>query len=102
MAKFALGKFALGISDRSGFQYKLNDMKLEWTGLLVGADEWEKKQPQLDPRRHVTDPQALKDPRPNSPMVLSGYVGVPNVADDGRWKPMNCFGQVGQVTVITT
>jgi len=102
MAKFALGKFALGISDRSGFQYKLNDMKLEWTGLLVGADEWEKKQPQLDPRRHVTDPQALKDPRPNSPMVLSVYVGVPNVADDGRWKPMNCFGQVGQVTVITT
>ena len=60
MTKFALGKFALGISDRSGFQYKLNDMKLEWTGLLVGADEWEKKQPQLDPRRHVTDPQALK------------------------------------------
>jgi len=102
MTKFALGKFALGISDRSGFQYKLNDMKLEWTGLLVGADEWEKKQPQLDPRRHVTDPQALKDPRPNSPMVLSVYVGVPNVADDGRWKPMNCFGQVGQVTVITT
>ena len=102
MTKFALGKFALGISDRSGFQYKLNDMKLEWTGLLVGPDEWEKKQPQLDPRRHVTDPQALKDPRPNSPMVLSVYVGVPNVADDGRWKPMNCFGQVGQVTVITT
>ena len=102
MAKFALGKFALGISDRSGFQYKLNDMKLEWTGLLVGADEWEKKQPQLDPRRHVTDPQALKDPRPNSPMVLSVYVGVPNVAEDGRGKPMNCFGQVGQVTVITT
>ena len=102
MTKFALGKFALGISDRSGFQYKLNDMKLEWTGLLVGADEWEKKQPQLDPRRHVTDPQALKDPRPNSPMVLSVYVGVPNVADDADWKPMNCFGQVGQVTVITT
>ena len=102
MTKFALGKFALGISDRSGFQYKLNDMKLEWTGLLVGPDEWEKKQPQLDPRRHVTDPQALKDARPNSPMVLSVYVGVPNVADDGRWKPMNCFGQVGQVTVITT
>jgi hypothetical protein len=102
MAKFALGKFALGISDRSGFQYKLNDMKLEWTGILVGPDEWEKKQPQLDPRRHVTDPQALKDARPNSPMVLSVYVGVPNVADDGLWKPMNCFGQVGQVTVTTT
>ena len=102
MAKFALGKFALGISDRSGFKYKLNDMKLEWTGLLGGADEWEKKQPQLDPRLHVTDPQALKDARPNSPMVLSIYVGVPNVADGADWKPMNSFVQVGQLTVTTT
>ena len=48
MAKFATGKFALGTSDRSGFVYKLNDMKLEWTGALVGPDEWEKKQPQLE------------------------------------------------------
>jgi hypothetical protein len=102
MAKFALGKFALGISDRSGFVYKLNDMKLEWTGSLVGPDEWEKKQPQLDPRKHVSDPQALKDPRPTTPMVLSIYVGVPDVDFNGTWKPMNCFGQVGQVTVTTT
>ena len=102
MAKFALGKYALGVSDRSGFVYKLNDMRKEWTGLLVGPEEWEKKQPQLDPRKHVSDPQALKDARPNTPMVLSIYVGVPNVEDRGNWKPMNCFGQVGQVTVTTT
>jgi hypothetical protein len=29
-------------------------------------------------------------------------VGVPNVADGAGWRPMNCFGQVGQVTVTTT
>ena len=61
MAKFAAGKYALGISDRSGFAYKLNDMRLEWTGSLVGPEEWEKKQTPLDPRKHITDPQALKD-----------------------------------------
>jgi hypothetical protein len=102
MGRFATGKFALGVSDRSGFVYRLNDMRLEWTGSLVGPEEWEKKQPQLDPRRHVSDPQALRDPRPTTPSVLSIYVGVPNVADNGNWRPMNCFGFVGQVTVTTT
>jgi hypothetical protein len=61
MAKFALGKHAYGISDRSGFRYPLLRMKKEWTGALVGFDEWEAKQPQLEPRRHITDPQALRD-----------------------------------------
>ena len=99
MGRFATGKFALGVSDRSGFVYRLNDMRLEWTGSLVGPEEWEKKQPQLDPRRHVSDPQALRDPRPTTPSVLTIHIAVPNVADNGNWRPMNCFGQVGQVSV---
>ena len=100
MSKFAAGKYALGVSDRSGFVYKLNDMRLEWTGALVGPDEWEKKQPQLDPRKHISDPQALKNPRPTTPMVLSIYVGVPLV-EDPNLRPVTGFGQVGQVTVNT-
>jgi hypothetical protein len=98
MAKFAAGKYALGVSDRSGFVYKLNDMRLEWTGSLVGPDEWEKKQPQLDPRKHISDPQALKNPRPTTPMVLSIYVGVPLV-ENPNLRNLTAFGQVGQVTV---
>ena len=47
MSKFATGKNALGISDRSGFSYPLHKMKKEWNGLLVGYDEWEAKHPQL-------------------------------------------------------
>ena len=39
MGKFAVGKNAYGISDRSGFRYKLNEMKREWNGFLVGKDE---------------------------------------------------------------
>ena len=66
MAKFAVGKHAYGICDRSGFRYKLNEMRKEWNGLLVGRDMWEAKHPQLEPRRKVSDAQALRQPRPDT------------------------------------
>ena len=65
MARYASNKYAMGISDRSGAAYRLRDMRKEWTGSLVGNDEWEAKQPQLNPIKTVADPQALKDPRPD-------------------------------------
>ncbi len=65
MAKFASGKNAYGISDRSGQRYKLREMKSEWNNLLVGRDEWEEKHPQLEPSRVKADPEALKDARPD-------------------------------------
>ena len=49
MSKFASGKNALAISDRSGFQYPYRLMRREWNGLLVGPDEFEPKHPQLGP-----------------------------------------------------
>jgi|TARA_R110000744_G_scaffold379284_2_gene496946 hypothetical protein len=64
MAKYASGKHALGISDRSGRAYKITNMIMEWNGYLVGRDEYESKQPQLQPRRIRADPQALKISRP--------------------------------------
>ena len=66
MAKFAVGKNAWGISDRSGFRYLLREMRREWNGLLVGKDEFERKQPQLEPLRTPSEPQALKNPRPDT------------------------------------
>ncbi len=66
MARFASGKDAYGISDRSGFRYRLRDMRKEWNGLLVGKDEWEQKHPQLEVTRHPPDAEALRDPRPDS------------------------------------
>jgi hypothetical protein len=65
MPRYASGKYALGISDRSGRAYHIHDMIKEWNGLLVGKDEFEAKQPQLDPRHHITDPQALRISRPD-------------------------------------
>lgn len=65
MARWASGKYALGISDRSGAAYPLRDMRKEWTGMLVGWDEWEAKQPQLNPVKAPADAQALRNSRPD-------------------------------------
>ena len=64
MSKFASGKHAYFISDRSGHRYRYKDARREWTGAIVGPDEYEPKHPQLGPFRALTDPQALKDARP--------------------------------------
>lgn len=101
MAQFAQGRKAYGISDRSGFRYPLRRMKKEWTGALVGFDEWEPKQPQLEPTRKVSDPQALRNPRPDRVEPLVVYVGVPLV-EAPTLRPVRAFGKVGRVTVVTT
>ena len=61
MSRFATGKNAFGISDRSGFRYRLKDMRKEWNGLLVGKDEYEEKHPQLEPFGKIADPEAIKN-----------------------------------------
>jgi hypothetical protein len=98
---FASGKNAYGISDRSGFRYRLREMRKEWTGALVGPDEFEEKHPQLIPARHKSDPQALRNPRPDGPETLKVFVGVPTVEAPRLERP-RMIGAVGQVTVVTT
>jgi len=66
MARFASGKKAYGYSDRSGFRYRLREMRKEWNGLKVGPDEYEPKHPQLEPNYPGPDPTALYEPRPDS------------------------------------
>lgn len=99
MAAYATGKNAFGISDRSGFRYRLNEMKREWTGALVGPDEYEPKHPQLEPRKATPDPQALRNPRPDRVEPLSVFVGVP-LFDGSTFKIIKGIGQVGSVGVV--
>jgi len=77
MSKFATGKYSYAISDRSGFRYRYKDMRREWNGLLVGKDEYETKQPQLGPFRVPSDPQALRNPRPDTQNRFSVNVTFP-------------------------
>ena len=61
---FAIGKFAKAVSDRSGLAFPYSEMVKEWNGSLVHYSEFEEKHPQLDPKKHKTDPEALKNATP--------------------------------------
>lgn len=101
MAKFASGKYAYAISDRSGQRYRYKDMRKEWNGLLVGKDEWEPKHPQLGPFRKVVDPEALRNARPDRVEPLDVYVCIPTVEQPAP-RPTVVYAKVGSVTVTTT
>ena len=64
MGKYASGKHALAISDRSGMAFPYDEMVREWNGFLVHTSEYEPKQPQLEPKPVGSDAQALYNPRP--------------------------------------
>tara|TARA_Y100000114_G_scaffold32250_1_gene27760 strand:- start:835 stop:1773 length:939 start_codon:yes stop_codon:yes gene_type:complete len=107
MSKFASGKNAKAISDRSGFQYPYRLMRREWNGLLVGPDEFEPKHPQLGPFRKVSDPQALVDSRPEQDLDSQrstqygfnpvGFKTLEGLAED---NDLVATGQVGTVTIF--
>ncbi len=107
MSKFASGKNALAISDRSGFQYPYRLMRREWNGLLVGPDEFEPKHPQLGPFRKVSDPQALVDARPVKNLIGErgtqygfnpvGFKEISGVTPD---NDLVATGQVGSVEIF--
>ena len=62
---YASAKFAIALCDRCGFQYKLLDLKKEWTGFKVCPQCYEPKAAQLEPLPHVADPESLYEPRPD-------------------------------------
>ena len=82
---FARGKLALGICDRCGWQYLLSELKDEIvdqkkTNILVCSTCLDVDHPQLRlGKTPVYDPQALRNPRPDSRTdvvpnkVLTGY-----------------------------
>ena len=81
MSKYASGKFAKRISDRSGMAFPYNEMVQEWTGVWVHISEYEPKHPQLEPLPIVTDPQSLQHARPqraDSRVFVGGDTGPIN------------------------
>jgi len=100
MPKFATGKNALAISDRSGMAFPYNEMVKEWNGSLVHYSEFEPKHPQIRRRRTVADAIALQNTRPqrfqqptnrNGVQADSGgaSVGVANLALPGDFAFIN-------------
>ena len=65
MAKYATGKYAKAISDRSGMEFPYKEMLKEWNGSFVHKSEYEEKHPQLELRSRSGDAQGLRDVRPD-------------------------------------
>ena len=65
MAKFATGKYAKAISDRSGLEFPYKEMVREWNGSFVHVSEFEPKQPQLEPKPMNGDSISLRNIRPD-------------------------------------
>ena len=111
MAKFASGKFAKRISDRSGMAFPYNEMVKEWNGSTVHYTEFEPKHPQLEPLPIVTDPQSLENAKPQiaNSTCFVGKIGVnTNIFSSIGMQPKTeaketkLLSQTGNVTVSTS
>jgi hypothetical protein len=80
--RFASGKYAIAECDRCGFQYKLKQLKeitikTKNVNILVCPTCWEPDQPQLQLGMYpVDDPQALRNPRPDTTYIQAGLTGL--------------------------
>ena len=79
---FASGRNSWGLCDRCSFRYKLKELrsltiKTKSTNILVCSTCWEPDHPQLLLGMFpVNDPQALRNPRPDSSYWQAGYTGL--------------------------
>lgn len=80
-AGYASGKFAIALCDQCGQRFKLNTLIKDWKGFKVCPECYEPKHPQLEPKRTITEPQALYQPRPEAKMPVTVYIGL--TADTG-------------------
>ena len=80
--RFASGRIAIASCDRCGFQYQLKELqplviKTKNVNLLVCKECWEPDQPQLQLGMYpVSDPQGLRNPRPDTTYITAGTTGL--------------------------
>ena len=81
MGKYATGKFAQRISDRSGMAFPYTEMVKEWNGSFVHRSEFEAKHPQIK-RKHIkADAIALANARPRPKDDNKDFLLFPNKID---------------------
>jgi hypothetical protein len=125
--RFASGKRAIAECDRCGQQFLLKRLKkitvkTKGVNVLVCKDCWDPDHPQLQLGMYpVDDPQALRNPRPDTSYAQSGLNTNGNPSEGSRivqwgWAPVGLnnplglsglentligTGQVGTVVVLT-
>jgi hypothetical protein len=115
--RFASGKWAISQCDRCGFRYKLKELrplviKTKNVNLLVCPTCWEPDQPQLQLGMYpVDDPQALRNPRPDTTYQQAGFTGLQIESGSGElgtggpsggsrdiqwgWNPVGLYNPLG-------
>lgn len=120
-SQFSSGKNAIAECDRCGFRYKLKDLqqlviKTKDVNILVCPTCWEPDQPQLSLGLYpVNDPQAIRNPRPDTSYYVSGTNGEGSRVIQWGWNPVGgarsydsgltpntlvAVGQVGSVKIV--
>jgi hypothetical protein len=80
--RFASGKFSIAECDRCGQRYMLKQLrkltiKTKQVNIKVCPECWEPDQPQLQIGMYpVNDPQAVREPRPDTSYKASGTTGL--------------------------
>ena len=98
-SKYASGKYAIAECDRCGQRYKLSELKKEVIktklfNIKVCQTCWDPDQPQLSLGLYpVNDPQAVRDPRPDTSYQVSGdladgYNGGGSRVIQWGWNPV--------------
>ena len=126
--KYASGKHSIAECDRCGQRYKLVQLKkltikTKQVSIKVCPECWDPDQPQLQLGLYpVNDPQAVREPRPDTSYVTAGLAIDGYVTDGSRqiqwgWSPVGgasqfdtvltpndliAIGNVGTVTISTT
>ena len=118
--RFASSKNALAMCDVCGFQYKLRVLKIlvkkgVSTNIKACPTCWDTDQPQLKLGMYpVDDPQAIRDPRPDTSLGVSGDYS--SLGIQWGWNPVGggynlynltpndlvATGAIGEVTISTT
>jgi hypothetical protein len=120
-SKFSSGKYAIAECDRCGFRYKLKQLKAlviktKQVNILVCPECWEEDHPQLQLGMYpVNDPQAVRNPRPDTSYYAPGNNGAGGSRQiQWGWNPVGFntteapylknnlagIGSVGSVTVV--
>ena len=119
--KYASGKYAISECDRCGQRYKLKELKkltikTKQVSIKVCPECWEQDHPQLKLGMYpVYDPQAVREPRPDTSYLQSGINAEGSRVIQWGWNPVGgsislfdtpnylaMSAQVGTVTVATS
>jgi hypothetical protein len=115
---YATGKFSFGLCDYCGQRYPYNILRKNWRGFKVCPEDYEPKEPQLEPLKYRGDAIALLEPRPDRIEPVVVFLGTPadsafqsigsayatinrtNMQPYPIQYPVQGVGSVGNVTIV--